>query len=100
SGPIVAEPRQEVANRNALRLWREASTIIGSPAEKYLVSRGITIFSPELRFHPRMPLGPKSAVRFLPAMVAAVRNDAGILALHRSFLDLDKPSLASFDQPR
>jgi hypothetical protein len=33
-------------------------------------------------------------------MVAAVRNDAGILALHRSFLDLDKTSLASFDQPR
>ena len=100
SGPIVAEPREEVANRNALRLWREASTIAGSPAEKYLVSRGITISSPELRFHPRMPLGPKGAVRFLPAMVAAVRNDAGILALHRSFLDLDKTSLASFDQPR
>ena len=83
-----------------LRLWREASTIAGSPAEKYLVSRGITISSPELRFHPHMPLGPKGAVRFLPAMVAAVRNDAGILALHRSFLDLDKTSLASFDQPR
>src|SRR3546814_15960961 len=47
-----------------------------------------------------MPLGPKGAVRFLPAMIAAVRNDAGILALHRSFLDLDKTSLASFDQPR
>lgn len=100
SGPIVAERREEVANRNALRLWREASTIAGSPAEKYLASRGITIASPELRFHPRMPLGPKGAVRFLPAMVAAVRNDAGILALHRSFLDLDKTSLASFDQPR
>ena len=67
SGPIVAEPREEVANRNALRLWREASTIAGSPAEKYLVSRGITISSPELRFHPHMPLGPKGAVRFLPA---------------------------------
>ena len=34
------------------------------------------------------------------SLVAAVRNDAGILALHRSFLDLDKTSLASFDQPR
>ena len=74
SGPIVTEPREEVANRNALRLWREASTITGSPAEKYLVSRGITISSPELRFRPRMPLGPKGAVRFLPAMVAAVRK--------------------------
>src|SRR3546814_6942657 len=75
SDPIVTEPREEVANRNALRLWREASTIAGSPAEKYLVSRGITISSTELRFHPRMPLGPKGAVRFLPAIIA------GILAL-------------------
>src|SRR3546814_9099038 len=59
SDPIVTEPREGVANRNALRLWREASTIAGSPAEKYLVSRGITISSTELRFHPRMHLGPK-----------------------------------------
>src|SRR3546814_15540567 len=99
SDPIVTEPREEVANRNALRLWREASTIAGSPAEKYLVSRGITISSTELRFHPRMPLGPQGAVRFLPAMIAAVRNDAGILALNRSFHDLDTTSLAAFDQP-
>ncbi|UVI38215.1 MULTISPECIES: DUF7146 domain-containing protein [Qipengyuania] len=100
SDPIETEPREEVANRNALRLWREASTIAGSPVERYLETRGITISSTELRFHPRMPLGPKGAVRFLPAMIAAVRSDAGILALHRSFLNLEKSSLASFDQPR
>ncbi len=98
--PIVAEPRREVANRNALRLWLEASSLAGSPAEDYLASRGISISSPELRFHPRMPLGPKDAVRFLPAMVAAVRNDAGIMALHRSFIDIGKHRLASFAQPK
>src|SRR3546814_16101480 len=45
SDPIVTEPREEVAKRTALRLRRAASTIAGSPAEKYLVSRGITISS-------------------------------------------------------
>src|SRR3546814_13053263 len=47
-----------------------------------------------------MPLGPKGAVRFLPALVAAVRNDAGILALNRTFLDPDSDRLASFEQPK
>jgi hypothetical protein len=99
-GPIASEPREEVADRNALRLWREASLLAGSPAERYLAARGITISSSDLRFHPRMPLGPKGAVRFLPALVAAVRNDAGILALNRTFLDPDSDRLASFEQPK
>jgi putative DNA primase/helicase len=99
-GPIAPEPREEVANRNAQRLWREASLLAGSPAARYLSARGITISSSDLRFHPRMPLGPKGAVRFLPALVAAVRNDAGILALHRTFLDTDSDRLATFEQPK
>jgi putative DNA primase/helicase len=52
-----------------------------------------------MRFHPHMPLGPKGSVRFLPAMVAAVRNDAGILALHRTFLDPDSDGLAISSSP-
>ncbi|MFZ5665781.1 MAG: DUF7146 domain-containing protein [Pseudomonadota bacterium] len=99
-GPIAPEPREEVANRNAQRLWREASMLAGSPAARYLSARGITISSSDLRFHPRMPLGPKGAVRFLPALVAAVRNDAGILALHRTFLDTASDRLATFEQPK
>jgi len=99
-GPIASEPREEVADRNALRLWREALILPGSPAARYLSARGITIASSELRFHARMPLGPKGAVRFLPALVAAVRNDAGILALHRTFIDTDSDRLATFEQPK
>ena len=98
--PIPFKPRDEIADRNALRLWREASRLAGSPAAHYLSARGITISSPEMRFHPRMPLGPKGSVRFLPAMVAAVRNDAGILALHRTFLNPGGDGLARFDQPK
>jgi putative DNA primase/helicase len=97
---IVAVPRAETPSRNALRLWREASVLAGSPAATYLSSRAISVRSPDLRFHPRMPLGPKDNVRFLPAMVAAIRNDEGILALHRTFLDADQPRLARFEQPK
>lgn len=99
-GPVTSKSRHEIADRNALRLWREASLLAGSPAARYLAGRGITISSSDLRFHPRMPLGPKGAVRFLPALVAAVRNDAGILALHRTFLDTDSDRLATFEQPK
>ena len=99
-GPITNEPRVDTANRNAFRLWLESSVLTGTPAERYLAGRGITISSPDLRFHPRMPLGPKGAVRFLPALVAAVRNDACILAVGRIFLDPDTGRLADFEQPK
>lgn len=98
--PIVAQPREDTPSRNALRLWREASVLAGSPAADYLASRAIAASSPDLRFHPRMPLGPRDRVRFLPALVAAVRNDEGILALHRTFLDENQPRLARFEQPK
>jgi len=99
-GPIAVQPRVDVTDRNAFRLWLEASALAGTPAERYLAGRGIAVSSPDLRYHPRMPLGPKGAVRFLPAMVAAVRNDAGVLALNRTFLDLGYDRLASFEQPK
>ncbi|NBW77106.1 MAG: virulence protein [Sphingomonadaceae bacterium] len=98
--PVSPKLRDEIADRNALRLWSEASILAGSPAERYLLGRGITVASPDLRFHPLMPLGPKGAVRFLPALVSAVRNDAGVLALHRTFLDSENDRLAAFEQPK
>lgn len=97
---IEVVPRSAPPNRNALRLWREATTLAESPAASYLARRAIETGTPELRFHPQMPLGPKGQVQFLPAMVAAVRNDQGILALHRTFLDVDSGCLAQFERPR
>ena len=93
-------PRETGPDRNALRLWREAQVIAGGPAALYLANRGLAARCCDLRFHPQMPLGPKNCVRFLPAMIAAVRNDAGILALHRTFLAPDEPCLANFERPR
>src|SRR3546814_8550421 len=58
------------------------------------------ISAPDLLYHALTPLGPKGSVRFLPAMLAAVRNDEGILALHRTFLEPKTFRLARFDGPK
>jgi hypothetical protein len=47
-----------------------------------------------------MPLGSKTNVRFLPAMVAAVRMDCGIIAIHRTFLDPATGRKARFPRPK
>lgn len=98
--PLVKSRRHDGPDQNALRLWRAASTLAGSPAEAYLAGRAIELRSPELRFHARTPLGPQGAVRFLPAMIAAVRNDEGILALHRTFINAKTGRVAAFDRPK
>ena len=98
--PLPEVPRKETVDRNASRLWRSADALRGSPAEAYLLSRGLTQLSYDLRFHPRTPLGPRGAVRFLPAMLAAVRTDLGVIAVHRTFLDARAGRLARFDRPK
>ena len=92
--------RQERPSPNALRLWRQSKPLAGSLAEQYLRSRAPLIETCELRFHGRMPLGSKPDVRFLPALVAAVRMDCGIIAIHRTFLDPTTGRKARFPKPK
>ncbi|RVT38898.1 DUF7146 domain-containing protein [Sphingobium algorifonticola] len=99
-GPLQELVREETADRNAVRLWRGAVALKGSAAEAYLAKRGVTQLSPDLRFHRRTPLGPRGAVRFLPAMLAAVRTDLGVIAVHRTFLDPAEARLADFERPK
>jgi hypothetical protein len=40
-----------------------------------------------LRFNDRTPLGKKAAAIFRPALIAAVTDDSGLLAIQRTFLD-------------
>ena len=55
--PIAPWTRDEVANQNALRLWRAASALTDGPAQAYLAGRQIRISScattPEHRLAPR-----------------------------------------------
>jgi len=73
----------------ALRLWRAAQPLNDTPAERYLASRGIPIFSPALRYHPATPLGSGSSLRFLPALIAAVSEGRNIVGVQRNFLQLN-----------
>lgn len=84
----------------ALRIWREAEPLGGSPAKAYLENRGILAASSALRFHPQTPLGPKGQARFLPAMIAAVSLDEGPIAIHRTFLSTEASTKATFDKPK
>jgi putative DNA primase/helicase len=84
----------------ALRLWDEARSIAGTPAETYLASRGLSATSPELRYHPRTPHGPSPLTQFRPALIAAVRDDSGLVAIHRTFIDPAGRGLAAFAGPR
>lgn len=97
----AAAPLPTGAHRPAaLRLWDEARSIAGTPADAYLRSRGLAAMSPELRYHPRTPHGPRPLTRFRPALVAAVRDECGLVAVHRTFLARDGGGLAALAHPR
>lgn len=101
SGAVAADrPEKRAFNSNARRLWHSATAISDSPAEGYLAQRGILRASDQLRYLERTPLGPRGAVQFLPAMLAAVTTDIGIIAVQRTFLDAASGKLAGFDRPK
>lgn len=89
------------SNRNAAaRLWAAARSIHGTPAEAYLLSRGLSLAVADLRFHPRTPCGRGRLAEFRPAMLAAVRDGSGLVAVHRTFLDAASPGLAELPHPK
>lgn len=101
SGAVAADrPEKSAFNSNARRLWHSATAISGTAAEVYLAQRGILRASDQLRNLQRTPLGPRGAVQFLPAMLAAVTTDVGVIAVHRTFLDSGSGRLADFERPK
>ena len=111
-GPIAPVIHADKANGHAQRLWRQAKILADTPADDYLAVRNLKLRPPDLRFHAKTPLGAKPDVRFLPAMLAAVRTDEAIVAVHRTFLDTrsgpatktgttaGSVRLARFDRPK
>jgi hypothetical protein len=83
----AAKPRRD--NRGlAMRLWTASRPIAGTIAEDYLNARGLSgPFPRVLRFNPTMVLGSGTNKRIMPAMIAAVENDLGLVAVQRTFLD-------------
>ncbi len=82
---------QERRRRRGLRLFLEAKPLPGTPAEAYLLGRGINLRSlgrapGAMRFHPA--LWNTEAQARLPCLVAAITNPAGggFQALHRTWI--------------
>jgi putative DNA primase/helicase len=99
TAPSPADPgaRHRAA---AERLWSAARPIRGSPAETYLRSRRLALAVSDLRFHPRTPYGRGAQAIFRPALLAAVRDDSGLVAVHRTFLDPRSARLADLPLPK
>lgn len=79
----------ESRTKAALNLWHSSGPLIGTLAETYLCSRGLTLPPPAtLRFHASLK-HPSAAVG--PAMVALVTqgSDGAPLGVHRTFLAHD-----------
>ncbi|KMS56026.1 virulence-associated protein E [Novosphingobium barchaimii LL02] len=88
--PDVPLPRpEEAATRPgpALRVWEASVPLTGTPAQTYLSGRLLRQPWQDLRYNPRTPLGRGRDVVFRPALIAAVRERHGVVAVHRSFLD-------------
>ena len=94
------EQAAERMTASARRLWGDARAIAGTPAERYLPLRGLGTDSPELRFHVRAPCDPWPLTYCRPALIAAVRDATGLVAVHRSFLDPARDRLAAIEGAR
>lgn len=82
------------------RLWNAGCGIKGTLAERYLRNRRIAANDAQLRFHSRVQVGSRSLATFHPALLAAVRDDSGVIAVHRTLLEADTAELARIDCPK
>lgn len=91
-----AKPRDRSAFRDrALEIWRDARSIHGTLAERYLRRRGISVELPgnALRFHPRCPFGKGDDGKtiFHPAMIGLARSvvTGEPMGVHRTAINAD-----------
>ncbi len=73
----------------AHRIWCDAHPAIGTPVERYLRTRGITInVPPSIRYAPSLWHGPTRSC--FPAMIAGVQDvDGNVIGVHRTYLAPD-----------
>jgi len=103
SEPVRGKPARQASEdvtREMARILADAVPVAGTPAERYLAARGLkTSDLCDLLFHD--DLTHWETRRGFPGMVAIVRDAAGNqVALHRTYLDPDKPAKAAVSPPR
>ena len=86
----------------ARRLWRRCLPIDGTHAEAYLHARSIGLCRfPALRFHPDLVHRGDNCIHRLPALVAAVTGDNGVIdGVQRTWLNPKLPEKADLVRPR
>lgn len=96
----LPEPTRQDQSRNIGAILKDCVSAEGTLVERYLRGRAITSFVPScLLFHQRLFHKPSGS--FYPAMVAERRDVSGALtAIHRTFLDWDKPRKAPVEPQR
>lgn len=92
-GERVSIAREETSasspdmRRLASNLWRDCACVDGTIAARYLELRYIPGAASSVRFHARCPLGRGPDLRRLPALIAPVVNELGLVTVQRTFLD-------------
>ncbi len=87
-------------NKVALAVWRHAQPYAGSLADCYLRSRAIVPDGINARFDPRCQFGAGAAKAFAPALIVPIKDDAGVVAIHRTFLRADGRGKAEMSEPK
>lgn len=87
-------------NKLALSLWRFADSFAGSLAERYLRGRAIIPDGISARYDPQCQYGAGKDKRFAPALLVPVEEDAGVVAIHRTFLTVDGSDKAAIAKPK
>jgi putative DNA primase/helicase len=87
-------------NKVALAVWRHAEPFAGTLADRYLRSRAIIPTGINARFDPRCQFGAGAAKAFAPALIVPIEEDAGVVAIHRTFLRPDGRGKAEMDEPK
>lgn len=94
----IASERREKAEEERRRhrgfareMWAQRRPIAGSAGERYFRGRGITLpLPPTIAWAPSCPHGPREDRRWMPAVLLAVQDPAGLVgAVHRIYLDAD-----------
>lgn len=100
--PLHITPAAPTRDLSALArtLWQKSVALEGTPAEAYLEARRLYTQTPELRFNAQTVIGKGKDRRMLPAMIAAVRNELGLVAVHRTFLDPSDILRRPFRKPK
>jgi putative DNA primase/helicase len=92
--------RNQALVKRMQAVWDSAQPIAGTQAETYLRANGIDFCPNELRYLAYCKTGDAANKTAHPAMIAAVRDNDGLIAVEQTFLHSDGRALADIANPK